>query len=331
MRAVDVLGGVQRLVHGDALAPALAVAAVSARTRSTSRSVSVPNDVRNGDTSGSRCGAARRRASFIAPPRSSMYQPSRVIAVADVAVGDGGAERVAQRQAPVARQRRVVAAQTPTMSSGTQARSRSASRGASAVSGRPSSSARRIVVPPSPAGRDAVPARRPSARRPGRCVAGVDGVGHLAVEVRLEADDAGAELGQVEVGVAPDERVERPRDDGDAPLRRPRPLVLLEGEPDVRALPRRQHAGDVRVEVEPVAAVADEARPTHRPGDPSGEGTDDVAAGVGQRLEQAGVDRRLALGMAPDGAQEGGGGDQLVHRLEAPDLDPRARLHADER
>ena len=65
----------------------------------------------------------------------------------------------------------------------------------------------------------------------------------------MEGDCRGAELDEVEVGVAADQRVERPGDSGQSVFEGPGPLVLLEGEADVAAAPRFLDTGDVAVQV----------------------------------------------------------------------------------
>ena len=90
-------------------------------------------------------------------------------------------------------------------------------------------------------------------------VAGVHGVVHRAVEVAVEGDGRGAELDEVEVGVAADQRVERPGDSAQPVVERPRPLVLLEGEADVAAAQPLLDAGDVAVQVGPALVGAEEA------------------------------------------------------------------------
>ena len=73
--------------------------------------------------------------------------------------------------------------------------------------------------------------------------------------VPIETVGDGSQLVQVEVGVASDERVERPADLGDALLECLRPLGELERVPDARVPPIRQHGQHVRMGVEPVLGI----------------------------------------------------------------------------
>ncbi len=89
--------------------------------------------------------------------------------------------------------------------------------------------------------------QRPVDQDPVALVEPVDAVAHHAVEVGEVLRDLRPELAQVEVGVACDQRVVGPLDQGDAPVQAPRPLVQLERESHVAARHGGCHPGDVAV------------------------------------------------------------------------------------
>ena len=89
-----------------------------------------------------------------------------------------------------------------------------------------------------------------------RLVTRVDPVVHRPVEVDQVLDGVGAELHQVEVGVAADQWVKCPLDRRHAAINAPRALVLLELEAQAASLGVRQHAEDVRVKVQVTRRMA---------------------------------------------------------------------------
>ena len=91
-------------------------------------------------------------------------------------------------------------------------------------------------------------------------VAPVQRVVHGTVEVLVVPRHLGAQLGDVEVGVAAHERVEGPGDQTEVAGERPCPLVLLQREPDVVGLVTRAHARHDRVEVDTLLAAAMDSR-----------------------------------------------------------------------
>lgn len=80
-----------------------------------------------------------------------------------------------------------------------------------------------------------------------RATAAPSDLSAVPVEVREVPAGGGTELGEVEVGVPADERVERPADTGDAALEGPRALVGLEGEADVAAGCLHGDSGDAEL------------------------------------------------------------------------------------
>ena len=115
----------------------------------------------------------------------------------------------------------------------------------------------------------------------------------------MEGDRGGAELDEVEVCVAPDQRVERPGDSVKTVAHRPGPLVLFQGEPDVAAAQPLLDAGDIAVQVHPEIVRAEESkgsadglRARHRQGA--------VAVDVSEGADDLGGDDRLIAVGRPD-------------------------------
>ena len=161
---------------------------------------------------------------------------------------------------------------------------------------------------------------RPDDQDPIGLVAGVDGVGQRAVEVDEVLLDAGAEHGEVELGVAAHERIERPRDPPEPASRRPRPLVLLEREAGPRAANARQHTGDVAVQgrLPVVDGEEAEAGADHLP---VGAHRGHVAARVLDRPQQGRLDDRSRR--APHAVERGADQGEVGGRRRFPDLDLR--------
>ena len=162
------------------------------------------------------------------------------------------------------------------------------------------------------AGRDHLRgAQSPAHQQPVGVVVAVDGVEHRAVEVREVLVRVRAELDDVEVRVAADQRVEGPGDLGDAAAQRPGPLVQLEGEPDVAAVQAGVDSGDVAVQgvlgrrVEEADAGADHPTAVERPAH--------VVAGLGEGAQQLDGHGRVGVA-APDR------GEQPHHVLELEEL-----------
>src|SRR5882762_2376760 len=106
---------------------------------------------------------------------------------------------------------------------------------------------------------------------------------------------------QVEVGVAGDERVERPADRGTPTGQRPLALVLLEHPPNAASLVLDRYAGDVRVQV---AVLGEEAgRGTAQSRAVVGAG--EVVASVRQGVEHGRVAHPLIAVDPPDPAEQG--------------------------
>ncbi len=105
----------------------------------------------------------------------------------------------------------------------------------------------------------------PADEDPVRLFTRVDAVSHLAVEIDQVFRSLRAQLDQVEVDVAPDERVGRPLHDLDLTRKAPAPLVLLELEPETPGFAVWQDAKDVRVHEEAMRWRA--AEPAHEAGD----------------------------------------------------------------
>ena len=80
-------------------------------------------------------------------------------------------------------------------------------------------------------------------------VLSVQGIGHHAVHVLDVGDYFRAEPGEVQLGIAEDQRVEGPRDGADPPLQRPCALVELERHPDTGTAAVVGHPRDVGVEL----------------------------------------------------------------------------------
>src|SRR5260221_14759766 len=87
----------------------------------------------------------------------------------------------------------------------------------------------------------------PADQQPIRLFAGVDFVGHLAINIDEIFPCARAELGEVEVRVAPYERVGGPFDHLDISLQAPTALVLLQLKTESAPIGAADHAKDVRV------------------------------------------------------------------------------------
>ena len=121
----------------------------------------------------------------------------------------------------------------------------------------------------------------------------------------MEGDRRGAELDEVEVGVAADQRVERPRHPRQTVSDRPRPLVLLEGEPDVAAAQSLGDAGDVAVQVRAAVIATEQAE---RSADDLGtrDGHRPVGVDVGQGANDLGGNDRLVVVIRPDLRQQPG-------------------------
>src|SRR5262249_9978252 len=138
----------------------------------------------------------------------------------------------------------------------------------------------------------------PGHERPVAVAAAVDAVVHVAVEVRHVLPRPGAELHHVEVRVAADQRIERPRNLGDAPPQRPGALVRLDGEADAAPRRGRQDAGDVTVHgrvrrrTEETDARADEVIAIDR--------ADHVVLRLRHRPQQFRRDRRVPRVRPPD-------------------------------
>ena len=106
---------------------------------------------------------------------------------------------------------------------------------------------------------------RPDDQQPVTDVTVVDLVVHPAVEVGQVRLDGGAQLGEVEPRVAPDQRVERPGDRPQPAGGRPLPLVQLEGGAGPEPTGRGSHRRQVRVQGGAVV-LREERRGRRRPG-----------------------------------------------------------------
>src|SRR5207302_10066138 len=84
-------------------------------------------------------------------------------------------------------------------------------------------------------------------------------VAHGAVEVDLVGDAGGAQLGEVEMGVAAHQRVEGPEDAGEAEGARPAALMQLERGAHALVTRLRGDAEDVAVQCARAAVVAEKA------------------------------------------------------------------------
>jgi hypothetical protein len=126
-----------------------------------------------------------------------------------------------------------------------------------------------VATRPRPPPGPVVPPRSQTAVDPVGRERVVAGVRHRPVQVDVVAAATGAEPGQVQHGVAPDQRVEGPAHRRDAVLQRPGPLVPLHGPADAVALGPATHPRDVRVQVHRagrrVAAEPGGGRGDHRP------------------------------------------------------------------
>ena len=277
-----------------------------------SRLVCVPNEVRNGATSGIVIRRSSTPVSFIGPSCTT-YQPAAV---------EAGRSR--HRRPPGTTSASRTATRHRGASAGSLDRSAPMSRGhgdqrgrsvgvarhgrAVTVDAERDGGARSELVGDSPwrappgAGRDhrGIP-QPPAHQQPVGVIDAVDGVEHRAVEVRQVLDRLGAQLGQVEVRVAADQRVEGPGDLRDAAQQCPGPLVQLEREPDVAAGHRRRDPGDVAVQrvlgrrVEEADARADQTVAVERAAD--------VVARLGERPQQLEGHRRVGVA-APDRGEQ---------------------------
>src|SRR5438445_7649316 len=157
-----------------------------------------------------------------------------------------------------------------------------------------------------------------------RLIPRVDPVPHLSVEVDEVLRCDRAELGEVEVHVAPDQGVGRPLHRGDAARQTPAPLVLLQLEAEPARFAVWQHAKDVGVHVQPCGWSA--AQPTHEATDepPLRIRSRDVVARMRQRLEEVRAYRRLAR-PTPHDREQVGQLSQVVELGELPYLGAHAR------
>lgn len=126
----------------------------------------------------------------------------------------------------------------------------------------------------------------------------------------------GTELDEVEPGVASNERVERPRDDGNALIHRPPALMQLDGGADVPIAVRVDRGGHVRVQVQLVADVLgvvtsdDRESRTHHDGAVIRRG--DVTAGVLDGAHEVGEQLAAAVSAGPHEVEQLGHPAQVV-------------------
>ena len=152
-------------------------------------------------------------------------------------------------------------------------------------------------------------------------LAHVDRVGHLAVEVDEVRRGQGAQPVRVEVGVPPDQRIVGPRDQVDAALERPRPLVQLERAADVATGRPGDDAGDVGVQ-QRTGRVAQEGD-ADADGPIVGQRDAAVVPGVRQRAQESDRHRPVVGARVPDLVDHGERHRDLVQVL--GELDPHAR------
>ena len=144
-------------------------------------------------------------------------------------------------------------------------------------------------------------AEPPAHQQPVGVVGAVDAVEHGAVEVPEVLVRLRAQLDDVEVRVAADQRVERPGDLRDPTAHRPGTLVQLEGEADVPPVQAGHDPGDVAVQgilgrsVEEADTGADQPAVVER--------ARHVVAGLGEGSEQLDGDGRVGV-TAPDRGEQ---------------------------
>ena len=90
----------------------------------------------------------------------------------------------------------------------------------------------------------------PPGHEPIGAISRIDGVVHLTVEVSVIIADIDSEPIDVDVSVAAHQRIESPRDDGDALLHRPGALVLLDSHADAAVAHPFHHGRHVAVQVD---------------------------------------------------------------------------------
>ncbi len=152
-------------------------------------------------------------------------------------------------------------------------------------------------------------------------VAGVEGVIHLSVDILDVRDDLSSKPAQVEHGVAPDQRIEGPRDGGDTVLERPCSLVELEREAGAAPMTDRVDTCDVGVELD----FGWRCRPRDRRADQlpvTVERPDDIVARYLKCPQYVSRDRRRATRLPPEVAEEGAGSSQLPELGQLAHRDP---------
>lgn len=158
----------------------------------------------------------------------------------------------------------------------------------------------------------------PTDHQPVGVTGAVDAVAHRPVEVGEVARRTGAELGQVEMRVPPDQGIERPGDQRDVLAQRPGALVQFEGEPDAPAEASRRDPGDVTVQAR-LGRAAEEAEagsqklvPFIRPRD--------IVPRRGHRPQQLGRHRLGTGARLPDRGEEPADLGQVGHLGQVPDF-----------
>lgn len=219
---------------------------VTTRTSSSSRTSCVPNDVRNGATNG----ICTRRSStplgfMTASPRD--HVPSGTIESDDPGfLRHQASQHLPKRDAPRLAPARVRAPECLDVRRHTDQDDRHVGHCGPRAPVRCDGQGGSRTVLPQRGDVDAggLTARGGGGRRawqvptdhqPVGVTGAVDAVAHRPVEVGEVARRTGAELGQVEMRVPPDQGIERPGDQRDVLAQRPGALVQFEGEPDAPA------------------------------------------------------------------------------------------------